>query len=168
MLPDPELYKDWAAWARALKAALGFDQSISTETFRGALVRKNTDQTGIGPTFTAITWQTVIYDTDKFYAVSNPTKLTIPAEVTWVRFATCTHHIGGIADTRILLRKNGVDFPGQPAVSQTSGLSESSLSFVSPVLRVVPGDYFEIYATNSIARTIANDTKTWFAVEVIK
>lgn len=150
-------------------AALSF-QNLA---FRGALVKKSTNQTGANYTGApAIGWDAETYDTDGFHSnVSNTSRITIPSGVTKVRLAAAVTMQNVTADVwiRLFMGKNGgSDFDGEGRQTLESGQTTPFLSCVSAVVDVTAGDYFEVFLqieTDTSIDVVA--TQSWFSVEVI-
>ncbi len=145
--------------------------SGTSGTFRGALVSKNAQQTINTGAVTALTWQTVGYDTSSFFSAGANTRLTVPAGVSYVRALANFNWVAGNFRRTVLIRKNGLDFIGQGRTDFLSGLSiEGSIGVVSAVVSVVATDYFEAYAFQNSAgdQKIDNIPGTWFAIEVLQ
>lgn len=137
-------------------------------TFSGALV-SNTGAQTVDSSIAALTWDTEHYDTGAWHDnVTNPSRLTVPSGVSYVRVC------GNMVDTssvsgqfNLVLYKNGSDtFPGACTMEcETAG--GDGVSLVSPVIPVVPGDYFELYAFATSSRTTDADVRTNFSIEKV-
>ena len=149
---------------------------VSRSRFRGALVRKSVNQTGVDyTTATAVVWDQEVYDTDGFHDnASNNSRLTIPAGVSKVRLSAQV--VGGslTADLWFFagLRKNGAagtDWDGVGRSSTETGLTSGVANMVSAVTPVMAGDYFEVYLqveTDTSIDLFAGSS--WFAIEVVE
>lgn len=148
----------------------------SSRPFRGALVKKNADQTGANyTTATAIAWNAETYDTDNFHdTVTNNSRLTIPSGlgITKVRLAASVR-ISGISppDVALLdLRKNGSGvFDGSMRDHRDcTTVSTTHLSWTSPVVDVTDGDYFEAFLTIVTDTTVdITAVVSSFGIEVV-
>lgn len=140
--------------------------------FRGALVKLSSAATLAAPPV-MVPFATAEYDTDSFFNVSNPTRLTIPAGVTRVRlFANIGFAAGTFSsksDVYTTFQKNGGNnFIGQGVTAAASGFTDSGFSAVSAVLTVQPGDYFEVRWNTSRAGTATlAQASTCFGIEVV-
>lgn len=149
--------------------------------YRGARVFRNTDATGI--TFPIVaSWQSADFDTDGFWDFGDPTRLTIPAGITKVRFTaqidfTSTATAGGLyAGLRKNMTGTGVmspDVPGLPIAApsrSTAGYTTNLVSLVSGVLPAVEGDFFDIRLNSTIpaVNSILGNGRTWFEIEVVE
>lgn len=146
----------------------------SAATIRGALVTKDADQgTADYTTPAAVSWDLEVYDTDDIHeGVTNPTRLSVPAGVSYVRL-TGQVTITGVTtenQTRIAISKNGdEDFAGGASAWDGSIATSRRINISTPVLAVVGGtDYFELVLeqTTDTSVTVLDD-RTWFAMEII-
>lgn len=146
--------------------------------FRGALVRRTSDATSLTFPWLA-TWQTAVYDTDAFWDSGTPTRLTIPAGVTRVRLHGSVRLADQLAAGSIYLSvlRNGAaasaSFPGTEAMHTRhsgTGYNNNLAFFVTPVLSVSAGDYFELRLnrTGLTVTSVLTDTATFFAIEVVE
>jgi hypothetical protein len=162
--------------ASALKTFANTDPTVvpSSEPFRGALVKRTTDATGITfPYFVA--WQTEVYDTDGFWDIAFPSRLTIPAGITKVRLNACVafEQLGNAGAVFASFYKNNVTL--DPSVGFTmrqsnSGYSDNTTPIFSPVIDVIAGDYFEVRTIQSMTGmdAVLNSYRTFFALEVVE
>ncbi|GIX11609.1 hypothetical protein [Elioraea sp.] len=147
--------------------------------FRGALVRRTSDATGLTfPWFAS--WQTAVYDTDSFWDSGTPTRLTIPAGITRVRLHGSVRLADQLAAGSIFLAlaRNGT-FPGPSSYPGTealhvrhsgTGFNTNQAFFITPVLSVSAGDYFELRLnrTGLTVTSVLADPATFFAIEVVE
>ena len=125
----------------------------------------------------AISFDGESYDTDTIHdLVTFPTRLTVPTGFTKVRllgqgvYGASATGMRGIA----LYKNNSTAFAGQLYSQVASSASFGTwLSFTSPILTVVAGDYFELKTYQDTGAPVsiagANDgSTTWFAMELIK
>lgn len=145
----------------------------TTGAFRGAMVKRSTNLVAL-VSGVYVPWEAEDYDTDAFWEIANPTRLTIPAGVSFARFtAGLSLTAAGSSGTVLaLLHKNGALAPcAAPVVRQgTSGVTTNLTCFVSPPLAVVAGDYFECHFTRSSLTSAADllaEARTFFAVEAL-
>jgi len=134
--------------------------------FSGALATTAVAQTVNGTTI--LDWELEDYDTDSWHdLVTNNTRLTVPAGVTYVRVSA------GIMDTssvtgqfNVLIYKNGSNvYPGSPTNEiETAGGDGASCH--TAVIAVVEGDYFEVNVFTSGSRTITAN-RSWFGIEKV-
>ncbi len=143
--------------------------------FKGALVKKDANQTGISTTFpgTALTWEAEEYDTGTFHDnVTNNERITVPAGsgIVRVRLSANVVMATDSNDKQLAIFKNGVEFPGSAQVLHASdGTSKERLNITTPVISVAEGDFFEVFAWQNISTgTVEFDDETWFAMEVVE
>ena len=117
----------------------------------------------------AIAWDATVYDTNAFWFVGNPTRLTVPGGVTKVRLkGNIDWTFGGTGYRHVWMHQNGGLFFGMGRESDEGDAGVQSIG--SAVVDVVPGDHFELIArqTSGSTRNVAADELTWFAIEVVK
>jgi len=143
--------------------------------FKGALVQRSTDLTNVSfPVL--VPFQSTVYDTDSFWDVANPTRITVPAGVTKARLQGSlslkpSATTGGVF---ISFEKNGAGSAvgsGVFTVRQgTSGYTNNDFAANTAVVPVSAGDYFElrVNSTSSSWDDIQAGNRTWFAVEVVE
>lgn len=152
-------------------------------SFRGALATRTSAQSVSNSTWTAVQYQSEVYDTSGIFDAGSPTRMTVPSGVTKVRVAANVNWQGSAAGQRqITIRKNGVSFgdstssayQGQPNQG-TGSAGSGNQNIVSPVLSVTAGDYFEceVFQDSGGALNVAHsNTKaayvTWLSLEIIE
>ncbi len=140
--------------------------------FRGALVAKTANQTISNLTGTVLTWDAEDYDTDAIHDnVTNNSRLTVPAGVVFVQLAASAFWNFGVTGWReIIISKNGTgSFEGQSQDVMVVGSSSNAVShFVTPVLAVVGGDYFEVSVTHNNGGNLAvnHNFQTFFSMDI--
>jgi hypothetical protein len=120
--------------------------------------------------YTAIEFDSVQYNAFAGFYLLEPTRLTVPTEVTRVilsgQVALSQNQVGSRG---IRLTKNGAAHVPGCAVQQIPSAGDqvySVLSVRSPILAVKPGDYFELQAFQDSGNTLnAGPNNTWFAIE---
>lgn len=143
----------------------------------GALVYPSVQQSIANNTSTAITFSTAAYN---FYSiwegVTNPTRLTVPANVGWVRITGNIDFAATTADSSVfvvVLNKNGsATWNGKPKVSLQSGATSTvyEMNFTSPILAVSAGDYFEMVVSQGTGGSLNTGSafnSQWFSMEII-
>ncbi len=147
--------------------------------FRGALLRRSSDATSLTFPWLAA-WQTAVYDTDTFWSAGNPTRLTVPAGVTRVRLHGSVRlpDAAGTGAINLQILRNGAapsaTYPGTAAWSVRvggTGFSDNPAFFITPVLAVSPGDFFELRVNRTglgTPTTVLADAATFLAIEVIE
>jgi hypothetical protein len=152
-----------------------------TTPYRGALLYKTSDQNIATSTPTNVTWDASEYDTEGFFDVGDPTKITIPvgSGVRKIRIGTnieWNNTAGGSGYRSVNIRKNGGSFVGQPQEASGVGAvtAPTGRGTWSPVIVVAEGDYFEVRVNQSSGATLpitaggAGGNPTWFAVEAVR
>lgn len=141
---------------------------------RGALVFRTTNTALVGPAaFQDILFDNEEYDTDSIHDnATNNNRLTVPAGVTSI-VLTAHATFNNVATLQELtFSKNGSSvFNGNPRVGALGeSVANSSYAIVSPVLRVVGGDYFTMAGLSAASSNIlaSANSPTWFAMQVIE
>ena len=149
------------------------DGGVGGGAHAGALVTMTSNQSIANNSNTAIAWDNEAYDTDGFHdnAVNN-SRLTVPGGVTKVIVSGQIRWDSSAAGTReILLEKNGSGtYAGRPFEHMEAQTNRTMQSFVSPVLAVTGGDYFEliVWQDSGGARDVESHAATWFSLQVIE
>jgi hypothetical protein len=138
----------------------------TSNTPRGAMVKPAADIIGANYTAqTAVPFDAEVYDTDSVHSTSvNNTRLTVPAGVTHARvhFNVRLNNIVEGQYTRVDIFKNGSGtFDGATTLRADNAGTGQGFSISTPVLEVVPGDYFEGFVLIETETTIdvtANQT----------
>jgi hypothetical protein len=142
-------------------------------TFSGALVNLTADQALSGSLGdNTLSGFTVDYDTDSYYDAGSPTRLTVPASVTYVRLTAqvIVHSNPGAWNAEI--RKNDAGFGGGPLLYQAGFTAAANQAIlVTGPLAVTPGDYFNLHVGNTNAgnalATFNTTRTTWFSIEKV-
>lgn len=165
-------YVDGKFADNAISGSAILDNSISRSkiVFRGALVyRTNCDQNIDNGVSTALTWCAESYDTDSIHSnIDNTSRLIVPAGITKVRVSGA---IGFAFDTNgtrtVSIYKNGGSFVGFPTVTVSP---YAVIPVATPIITVSPGDYFEIYVSQTSGSTLGTGSSAayWFAMEIVQ
>lgn len=142
-------------------------------SFRGALVKKSTDQTTANySTLTTVTWNAEEYDTDSIHDNStNNSRLTVPSGVTKVKLYCTMSLAATTANDWISLRinKNGSPAVGLPFIRNESGATTGGIEASSAVIDVTSGDYFEAQMqVESDTSITVSANRSCFAMEIVK
>ena len=137
-----------------------------------ASIRLSTQAIPTG-TPTILSWAaaTLLATTDGAFAVGEPTKLTVPADVTKVRVSCSVLfalNTTGYRQVRIL--KNGSDFQGYINDREIATTSVGTVITAStPMLTVEPGDDFTVEVTQNSGGDldVTASNGVWFAMEFI-
>ena len=132
----------------------------------GALVYKTSNQ--IMTSGAAVTWDAATYDDASAYAGGSPTRLTVPAGITRVRFSAGL--LGsGAANALYSLHKNGLEvYAGGMGLQPNTNVVATHKS---AILVVIAGDYFEIVCDDiSTGTTVIGSIAhaSWFAMEFVR
>jgi len=132
-----------------------------------ALVTRSTDQAFTTPTQVPVEWNVETVDTDGWFDVSQPSRLTVPAGVDFVRLTGNIQTSDTTGSFTIGITKNGGTAPGLSSVnSSTSGVELSHV--FSGILPVEEGDYFELVVSGTSRSVNASNTRSWFAIEEVR
>jgi hypothetical protein len=141
---------------------------------RGALVKKSAALTAQNVTaaFTAITWNTDVYDTDAIHDTgSNTSRLSVPSGWSWVRLTgrLRVENLTAPNYLAVAIYKNGVTFNGYPQHLGTNDtLATHDIMLVSAPLHVTGGtDYFEMMWNVGVDTSVDIGADSWFAIELI-
>lgn len=145
---------------------------IANTRFRGALIKKASDLTGQNmTTLTALTWDTEVYDVGNWFAIGNPTRLTVPAGVTKVRVSGQIALASITADMWVAMavNKNNAVFDGYARQVSEVGSTTPGLNIHSAVVAVTAGDYFELKVQLETDTTVdITAAGSWFAIEAVQ
>ncbi len=139
----------------------------------GALVLLASDQTvSSGPSNVLLDWGAESYDTDGFYDSSSSTeRFTIPSGVNKIILSCQVRWDNNASGVReILAYKNGsAAFDGRPFTHSEAQTARTMQHFLSPVLPVTAGDYFEVFANQNSGsdRTIESHVSSWFCIQAV-
>jgi len=139
--------------------------------FAGALVSSLGNQLIANGTWTAIIFDAETYDTDDIHDnVTNNTRLTVPAAWNHVRLNAGNAWIANNTGERIQrFRKNGAGFLGETQ-NRIGASATSDRGITSPIIPVVPGDFFEFevwHSRGSAIDVIGPSNQTLFAMQKI-
>ena len=139
----------------------------------GALVKLTANQTIANSSNVVLSWGSESYDTDDYHDNStNKSRLTVPSGVSKVIVSGQARWDSNTSGTReILVWKNGSSaYEGRPFQHMGAQTYLTMQSFVSPVLAVSPGDYFEMVAWQDSggSRNIESNVATWFSIQAVE
>lgn len=165
----------------AIAAALSGVTSARTwaAPFRGALAYRATELTD---GFTAnspflVPWNAVEYDTDGFWNIAQPTRITIPEGVNKVRLRGQINltSVNTAHSVYTHFYKNGTsEFAGsgvQNIKHSSTGYQNNFYGCETAIIPVAEGDYFELRINGSGTTAAMNDilpTLSWLCVEVVE
>lgn len=154
----------------------GFAQNWAVP-FRGAAVSRSSTTTITGSTREAIPFNREDLDTDGFFDIGAPTRLTIPQGITKVRFSSAfrpASSSGLSQNDRVsfTLRRNGTDelFMGNSRIGSVVGFTTVGVNLVTAPISVTANDFYEstLNISTGAANYILDANLTWFAVEVLE
>jgi hypothetical protein len=125
-------------------------------TFHGAAVAQSSDIAVPTGGANYISWDTVLFDTDSFFSLGSPTKLTIPTTDKYIFGANATieYTINGSANT--------IDLNGSPIVPFGNDATGSFDNFsVSGIYNFTAGDFIQL-AINYTGTFLLNPTSPQF------
>lgn len=149
-------------------------QRVGKKTWRGAAVNLTATKTGVVNN-QIISWDQAIEDTDSFWSIGNPTRLTVPSGISRVRLFWGTRFEGTATGGSFLsfptINAGNVDAFAIPVWrSGTTGQSNNQLNGFSRAIPVNAGDYFELTVqfTMSGLDQILALSQTYFEIEAIE
>lgn len=137
---------------------------------RGALIVSNATQAISASTHTAIAFGSAVRDSDSFFNIATPSRITIPAGVRKVKLSgnITTATASTSIYTQLRIYKNGSSTGDGLGINNTAGGNPICRQVQSAIIDVSPGDYFELFIWSSSAVTIQTSIKAWFQVEVVE
>jgi hypothetical protein len=145
----------------------------------GALVHQTAPQTVPNNTTTALTFGASTYNNHTCWAIGNPTRLTVPANVSYIKlcgnvqFASVT--APDAAFVLLFIKNGGASTYGASRAVIIGGANAElyELNISSPPIPVSPGDYFELNVVQQSGGNLdTNYTSTpfgtWFAMEIVQ
>lgn len=148
---------------------------------RGATLQLDSDFTVTDDVATVINWDSTSLDTDGFFSIVNPSRITIPAGVSRIRL-TAGFALSLLASgVRAIgfMTKNGAQDNGE-ALGRLHIVAETASDGVggtmsSGILKVIPGDYFEFTVNQNSATdetlpggATADAEHNFFSIEVLE
>ena len=141
---------------------------------RGALVHLESDPLVSTMVETDVAWEVASYDSDACWSAADPTKLTVPADISKVYVVGQSQwEPWPIGHRRLRILRNGMPVAGIPAATLNSYspyiTDDHVLNIVSAPLDVVPGDYFtmEVYQDVGTDWPLVGSVETWFALVLV-
>jgi len=124
---------------------LSIHGSVLLSTALGCQVYRSTTQSISDDTWTAISYDTEIEDTDSCWSSGNPTRLVAGHDGCYVVSASFVIGAGGADDRRIYaaIRKNGTDFVAQD-MARSDAAAASVPRTITRVVELEEGEYVEI------------------------
>lgn len=159
-----------------LKTFINTDPSVvpSSNPWRGCtLNRTSAFGKSSNTSWEAVPWQTARDDTDSFWSMTDPARITVPVGVTKMRFSCAVLYPANSSGYRgIALYKNGsTSAPGRFYQTVSAATLAHGMSAISAVMDVEEGDYFELRLLQNSGSTLdvsSSSSQTWFQGEVIE
>ncbi len=137
-----------------------------------AFLGKTGTQSFAANTWTAISWDNEIVDTDNFHGSSNPTRLVVPSGVTKVRITaqveddnTATSSTSQFQAVRVT-KNGGTSGHGLGYTRETRYTGVQIRHLSTAIIDVTPGDYFEIEINSTWAGNVVTGN-SWVQIEAI-
>ena len=145
-----DAYEGLKAWVLDTDLDMQFDgtnwvEVAAATALRGAKVYRNATQTVAFATNVQISWDTELWDTDGFWSIANPTRITIPVDGKYritARYATAS--VTGTTDIWILsLKINGASVGLQNVLGNNAAANASMGQEIELTDDFTAGDYLE-------------------------
>jgi hypothetical protein len=117
--------------------------TIATAAFKGAIVRRTTNQSIGDNSVTAITFDAEDKDTDGFWTVGSPTRFTIPEDGVYIFGGGVTFASNTTGKRAIYVRRGGTDYLAMQEVGSTT--SDSRRLAVAGMEEFTASQYIELY-----------------------
>ena len=136
-----------------------------TVVFQGVILNKTATQVLPAGVSTLFTWPLPVRDTAGFWDILQPTRITIPSDIDFVRLDFGWTAVANPGATRqvINIRKNGASI----ARFEYSAFNLPSAALPLGPLAVVQGDYFEAFNFTSLAAVARGTGECWFTLTVL-
>lgn len=163
---------DGVVWTCTVAGTPGtFSRPNATSVGIGAAYYGSAAQTANTSVATAITLDTVIHDSTGFWAVGQPTRLTVPAGYggLFLVHGAIRYASNGTGVRHIQIRRNGTDYrivDERAAVTPGSGSDQAGATGACP-MRLADGDYVEALAYQDSGSNLALGTsifERWLAL----
>jgi hypothetical protein len=144
---------------------------LDTDYFKGAAciaLLGSAGQTLTTAALTAISWGYVSWDPFRMWSSANPTRITPPTGAQLVRIVAKTHWSSNPTPVFVNIEQDGNTYQGSMALSAQPNQSETTVE--SGPVHVNPGDYFEMYVTQSSGSnaTLIQSDETELTCEVLR
>ena len=134
--------------------------------FKGAMVKLTADETLT--TTVAIPWDAEVYDVGDFFTLGSATRLTVPAGITRAQL-TAGLGMNPAASISWHVEKNGARVEGGGL--QTDDATATAATYITGVLEVVAGDFFELIPTFASGSPVLRSDvtgATHFSIEAVE
>lgn len=151
----------WASASAGSAATITY-----TPTFKGGLLNATVTTSLAAATWKKVTLDNVVYDTTGGSLTGTASRFTIPAGVSKVRLSGAI--LGASQTDQFITQvyKNGSGFTYSSEIDIDSSGQDTSGAFTA-VVPVTQGDYFELWAFSTLARSTDNGI-SWFNIEIIE
>lgn len=147
---------------------LGGGASTYNPEARVTVVTKVAD-TGASASPSSVIWDTEVVDELSAWEVGSPTRLTVPAGVSWVKLAASVNLslVDSNSATTLSIRLNGTTTVIDQGVG-TASTTPTRYCATGPIA-VIPGDYFEVRTTSASdpTYTVVGAQSTVFSMEEV-
>lgn len=126
----------------------------------GVRLTNSVNQASAG-SFTAVSFDTEVYDTDTYHAGGSPTRITIPFDGLYIVGGNCNFSGGGFIGLQLMLNGTTTFANASSGVVTAAGTGIA----ITTVAHFVAGDFIELMAAASAAGNItaASDSPFFFA-----
>lgn len=121
------------------------DSYLPINTSSVALVKRATTQTISSNTDTPLSFSDVVFDTDSYWDISQPTRLTIPTYGFYKIVISASWEVGtAVGEWYCFIYKNGSMAPGGFSSGGNSSSSLQQTINLTSILELSSGDYIEV------------------------
>lgn len=153
--------------------AEGAKDDVHGLAFKGVMVKLSDSVSVPNAALGYLGWDVVDYDTNGFFNIANPERLTIPVGVTKVRLNSNILFASNASGRRYLAFHKASSFAGGAQMDiqgVDAGALNQGINIGSGVIDVSAGDYFRVrrYQDSGGSLDIIALHSTWFSLEVIE
>lgn len=128
----------------------GYGSGVYGHGFTGTRVALSGTQSIANETTTAVSWTEPTFDVLNIFAVANATRVTVPNGVKFVRVSACADFDADVDGERYAdIRQNGTTVIARATTWAMDSSLATTLNLDTGVIKVVPGDYFELRVYHS-------------------
>lgn len=113
-----------------------------------ASVYRSTNQTITTATATAISFDTVVDDTDTMWVIGSPTRLTINTAGRYIIFGNIEFEANGTGDRKVIIRLNGSTIIASLHIDATAPTHTEDIP-IETMWTFAVGDYIELVVTHT-------------------
>jgi hypothetical protein len=142
--------------------------------FKGAMASFTTTKNAQNLSGVAVAWDEQVFDTYNIYDLAQPTRMSVPAGVSYVRVSggmiAADGTVSNAANLYLSIRKNGSAFyKGVPMMTSSIPFNNEMGTLTSGAIPVVGGtDFFEFHALLSGDTDVNLSSSSYFALEVLE